>query len=223
MKKLLFLSIISVILIASSCTAPEQVPNQNINQELEQSLPKVEDLNINQDNMQQQALEEPVEAPKQTHAVLKTNKGDIKIKFYGQDSPRTVRNFVKLAEDDFYNGVKFHRVIPDFMIQTGDPNSKDDNWADDGTGGPGYMFDDEFNDHKLVRGSVAMANSGPNTNGSQFFIVTKDSTPWLDGVHTNFGEVAEGMDVVEKIEAVPTNASDHPTEDVVILEVELIE
>ncbi len=155
-------------------------------------------------------------------AVIKTNFGDIKVKFYAQDSPITVNNFLNLAKQGFYDKTKFHRVIKDFMIQGGDPNSKDDDWSNDGMGGPGYKFQDEFNDHKLVRGSLAMANSGPNTNGSQFFIVTADATPWLDGKHTNFGEVTEGMDTVDKIEAVAVNENSHPTEDVVINSIELI-
>ena len=155
-------------------------------------------------------------------ANIKTNYGNIKIKFYNDDSPITVNNFMNLAKKGFYNGLKFHRVIPDFMIQSGCPNSKDDDWNNDGTGGPGYSFQDEFNKHKLVKGSLAMANSGPNTNGSQFFIVTKDSTPWLDGKHTNFGYVEEGMDIVEKIEKVDTNERDHPTDDVIIESVGLL-
>jgi len=155
-------------------------------------------------------------------AIMKTNFGDIKFKFYNQDSPITVNNFLNLAKKGFYDGVKFHRVIKDFMIQGGDPNSKDDDWSNDGTGGPGYAFQDEFNAHKLVRGSLAMANSGPNTNGSQFFIVTAKETPWLDGRHTNFGEVVEGIDTVDKIEAVEKNQNDHPTKDVVINSIELL-
>ena len=150
-------------------------------------------------------------------AVLETNLGIIKFKMFSQDSPKTVANFEKLASEGFYDGVKFHRVIADFMIQTGDPNSKDDDWSDDGMGGPGYTFEDEINDHLLVRGSVAMANSGPNTNGSQFFIVTKEAVPWLDGYHTNFGEVVEGMDIVNLIELSETNDNDHPLEDIVII------
>lgn len=149
-------------------------------------------------------------------AVLETNFGDIEIKLFEDAAPKTVENFEKLAGEGFYDGVKFHRVIKDFMIQTGDPNSKDDDWSDDGQGGPGYSFEDEINEHKLVRGSVAMANSGPDTNGSQFFIVTTDAAPWLDGKHTVFGEVLNGMDVVDKIEAVGTNENDHPLEDMVI-------
>lgn len=156
-------------------------------------------------------------------AKIKTNFGNIKVKFYSEDSPITVGNFLQLAKNGFYEKTKFHRVIKDFMIQGGDPNSKDDNWEDDGLGGPGYKFQDEFNDHKLVAGSLAMANSGPATNGSQFFIVTAENTPWLDGKHTNFGEVVEGMDVVKEIEKVEVNEKDHPTKDVVIEKIELLE
>ena len=149
-------------------------------------------------------------------AVIQTNLGDIEIELFEEEAPQTVANFIKLAEDGFYNGVKFHRVIPGFMIQTGDPNSKDDDWSDDGTGGPGYVFDDEINQYKLIKGSVAMANRGPNTNGSQFFIVTAQATPWLDGKHTNFGYVIDGMTVVSQIEKAQTNAQDHPLKDIVI-------
>lgn len=154
-------------------------------------------------------------------AVIKTNFGDIMVKFYAQESPITVNNFMNLAKAGFYNGTKFHRVIKDFMIQGGDPNSKDDDWSNDGQGGPGYQFQDEFNQHKLVKGSLAMANSGSNTNGSQFFIVTAAVTAWLDGKHTNFGYVVKGLEVVEKIEKVKVNENDHPTEDVVINNIEL--
>jgi len=162
-------------------------------------------------------------AEKYDGVVIKTNYGDIKVKFYNQDSPVTVNNFLKLSAEKFYDGTKFHRVIKDFMIQGGDPNSKDNDWSNDGTGGPGYAFQDEFNKHPLVKGSLAMANSGPNTNGSQFFIVTANATPWLDGKHTNFGEVTEEMDVVDKIGLVRTNENDHPLEDVTILGIELLE
>ncbi len=157
-----------------------------------------------------------------THAIIETNLGNIKVKFYNEDARNTVNNFLNLANLDFYNGTIFHRVIKDFMIQAGDPLSRDKNWAIHGTGGPGYSFKDEFNDHKLVKGSLAMANSGPNTNGSQFFIVTADATPWLDGKHTNFGEVIEGMDVVEKIEQVETNERDHPLKDIVIKDIKVL-
>lgn len=157
-----------------------------------------------------------------SQAVINTNFGKIKVKFYAEDSPRTVNNFLKLAWEKFYDGTKFHRVIKGFMIQGGDPNSKDDDWSDDGLGGPGYRFADEFNNHKLVKGSLAMANSGPNTNGSQFFIVTAQATPWLDGKHTNFGEVIEGLEVIDKIENVKTNANDRPLENIIIKSIELI-
>ena len=144
---------------------------------------------------------------------LHTNHGAIEIELFDDDAPKTVQNFTKLAGDGFYDGVIFHRVIPDFMVQGGDPTGT-------GTGGPGYQFEDEFNDHKIVRGAVAMANAGPNTNGSQFFIVTTDAAPWLDGKHTVFGRVTTGMDVVDKIEQAPTDARDKPRDDVVIERVE---
>jgi peptidyl-prolyl cis-trans isomerase B (cyclophilin B) len=132
-------------------------------------------------------------------ANLNTTQGTIAVEFFDDDAPKTVQNFRKLAGDGFYDGITFHRVIPDFMIQGGCPRGT-------GTGGPGYMFEDEFNQHKVVRGAIAMANSGPNTNGSQFFIVTADSAPWLDGKHTVFGQITAGMDAVDAIEGVPTGA-----------------
>lgn len=155
-------------------------------------------------------------------AVIKTSLGEIKVKFYNADSPKTVNNFLNLAKLGFYDGTKFHRIIKDFMIQGGDPISKTTDTAYYGTGGPGYKFADEFNNHKLVEGSLAMANSGPNTNGSQFFIVTTESTPWLDGAHTNFGQVISGMDVVKKIEAAETNARDLPITAITINSIELV-
>ena len=157
--------------------------------------------------------------PGNARATLKTNFGDIKLEFFNADAPKTVENFIKLAQSGFYSGTKFHRVMKDFMIQGGDPNSKDDDWSDDGRGGPGYAFEDEINQHQLVKGVLAMANAGPNTNGSQFFIVTAEATPWLDGKHTVFGKVIEGMDVVSKIENVVVNENNHPTEEVVVLQV----
>jgi cyclophilin family peptidyl-prolyl cis-trans isomerase len=149
-------------------------------------------------------------------AVLHTNHGDITVELFDEDAPKTVGNFKKLAGDDFYNGVIFHRVIKDFMIQGGDPTGT-------GRGGPGYTFEDEFNDNKIVRGALAMANAGPNTNGSQFFIVTTDAAPWLDGKHTVFGRVADGMEVVDKIEASETDQNDRPREDATIERVSLPE
>ena len=140
---------------------------------------------------------------------MTTNHGDIVFEMFDEDAPKTVDNFRKLSADGFYDGLTFHRIIRDFMIQGGCPEGT-------GTGGPGYDFEDEFNQHKVVRGALAMANAGPNTNGSQFFIVTKDSAPWLDGKHTVFGEVKSGMDVVDKLEALPTDARDRPQEPAVI-------
>lgn len=157
-----------------------------------------------------------------SRAIIKTSLGNIEVKFYNLESPKTVNNFMNLAQMEFYNGIKFHRVIKDFMIQVGDPLTKGDEVALYGTGDPGYKFADEFNNKKLVAGSLAMANSGKDTNGSQFFIVTAPTTPWLDGKHTNFAEVVSGMDVVKKIEASDTNMRDLPLEDIVILSVELL-
>lgn len=157
-----------------------------------------------------------------SQAIIKTNLGNITVKFYAAESPLTVNNFLNLAQAGFYNGTKFHRVIKDFMIQGGDPLSKESDARYWGTGGPDYRFKDEFNTHKLVLGSLAMANSGADTNGSQFFIVTIPETPWLDGKHTNFGQVTDGLDIVKKIEATPTGINDRPLEDVVINSIELL-
>ena len=141
------------------------------------------------------------------NATLFTNRGTIELELYPNEAPKTVDNFVRLARTGFYDGVTFHRVIPDFMIQGGDPTGT-------GSGGPGYTFEDEINDHKVERGAVAMANAGPNTNGSQFFIVTTEAASWLDGKHTVFGKVTSGMDVVDEIERVPKDGRDRPLEDV---------
>jgi peptidyl-prolyl cis-trans isomerase B (cyclophilin B) len=142
-----------------------------------------------------------------TNATMQTNQGTIELELFDDDAPKTVENFKKLAQDGFYDGVIFHRVIPDFMIQGGDPTGT-------GTGGPGYQFEDEFNDHKIERGALAMANAGPNTNGSQFFIVTADACPWLDGKHTVFGKVTSGMDVADTISNVDTVGQDKPRDEV---------
>jgi cyclophilin family peptidyl-prolyl cis-trans isomerase len=139
-------------------------------------------------------------------ATISTNHGDIKIELFDDAAPKTVENFKKLANDGFYDGLIFHRVIRDFMIQGGCPQGT-------GTGGPGYQFEDEFNDNKIVRGALAMANAGPDTNGSQFFIVTTGAAPWLDGKHTVFGEVTSGMGVVDIIERLPTDGRDKPRDD----------
>jgi peptidyl-prolyl cis-trans isomerase B (cyclophilin B) len=148
-------------------------------------------------------------------ATLNTSKGTIAVELFDDDAPKTVENFRTLAGKGFYEGVIFHRVIPDFMIQCGDPTGT-------GSGGPGYTFEDEFNERKVVRGALAMANAGPNTNGSQFFIVTAAACPWLDGKHTVFGQVTDGMDVVDAISSVDTDAQDRPREDVKIESVELL-
>jgi cyclophilin family peptidyl-prolyl cis-trans isomerase len=149
-----------------------------------------------------------------TNATMQTNQGTIELELFDDDAPKTVENFKKLAQDGFYDGVIFHRVIPDFMIQGGDPTGT-------GSGGPGYQFEDEFNDHKIERGAFAMANAGPNTNGSQFFIVTADACPWLDGKHTVFGKVTSGMDVVDTISNADTGPGDKPREEVRIESISL--
>ncbi len=149
-----------------------------------------------------------------TNAKLHTSHGAIEVELFDDDAPRTVENFVDLSRSGFYDGTTFHRVIPGFMAQGGDPTGT-------GTGGPGYQFEDEPNQHRVVRGALAMANAGPNTNGSQFFIVTTEAAPWLDGKHTVFGEVIAGMEAVDAIEGVPTGPGDQPDEPVIIERVEL--
>lgn len=145
---------------------------------------------------------------------MNTTHGTIDLELFDEDAPKTVENFRKLADDKFYDGIIFHRVIPDFMIQGGCPQGT-------GTGGPGYSFEDEFNQHKVVRGAIAMANAGPNTNGSQFFIVTTDAAPWLDGKHTVFGQVTAGMDAVDSIEGVETGPGDRPVDPPAIESIDL--
>ena len=147
-------------------------------------------------------------------ATLQTSEGAIEVELFPDDAPKTVENFEKLSREGFYQGVIFHRVIPDFMIQGGDPTGT-------GMGGPGYEFEDEFNDHRVVRGALAMANAGPNTNGSQFFIVTAEDASWLDGKHTVFGRVTSGMDVVDRISQADRDANDRPRKPVTIERVEL--
>ncbi|MFN2615666.1 MAG: peptidylprolyl isomerase [Thermoleophilaceae bacterium] len=149
-----------------------------------------------------------------SRATMHTSQGQIVFELFEADAPKTVENFLTLSRKGFYDGIAFHRVIKDFMVQGGCPQGT-------GTGGPGYQFEDEINEHKIVRGALAMANSGPDTNGSQFFIVTRDEASWLDGKHTVFGQVAEGMEAVDAIEGVETDASDRPTEPVVIERVEV--
>src|SRR5215212_9197678 len=150
-----------------------------------------------------------------SQATMTTSEGPITLELFDEDAPKTVANFRKLAGDGFYDGLIFHRVIRDFMLQGGCPEGT-------GTGGPGYTFEDEINEHKIVRGALAMANAGPNTNGSQFFIVTTEAAPWLDGKHTVFGRVESGMDAVDSIEKVETGPRDMPVEQVVMERVELV-
>ena len=140
-----------------------------------------------------------------SNATMHTSAGPIQLELFDEDAPKTVDNFRKLAGDGFYDGLAFHRIIKDFMIQGGCPQGT-------GTGGPGYQFEDEINQHKIVRGALAMANAGPNTNGSQFFIVTTDAAPWLDGKHTVFGRVTDGMDAVDALEGTETDGNDRPTQ-----------
>ena len=149
-----------------------------------------------------------------SEATITTNRGPIGVELFDADAPKTVANFVKLAGDGFYDGIIFHRIIPDFMIQGGDPTGT-------GMGGPGYKFEDEPNQHRIVKGVLAMANSGPNTNGSQFFIVTADACPWLDGLHTVFGRVTSGMELVDEIGSTATDHQDRPLDEVRIESVEL--
>jgi peptidyl-prolyl cis-trans isomerase B (cyclophilin B) len=149
-----------------------------------------------------------------SEATMHTSAGAVTVELFDEDAPKTVENFRRLAADGFYDGLVFHRVITDFMIQGGCPEGT-------GRGGPGYTFEDEFNEHKIARGALAMANAGPDTNGSQFFIVTADAAPWLDGKHTVFGRVTAGMEAVDTIEAVPTDSSDRPVEPQLIERVEL--
>ena len=149
-------------------------------------------------------------------ATMHTNHGPIEIELFNEDAPKTVENFLKLSSDGFYDGLTFHRVIKGFMIQGGCPQGT-------GTGGPGYSFADEFNRHRVERGALAMANSGPNTNGSQFFIVTVEAASWLDGKHTVFGEVASGMEAVDSIEGTETGPQDRPVDAAVIERIEVHE
>jgi len=220
MKKIAVFALISFMVVGCQRTANTNSTGQyNANNSADQYQADNQEqiMPIGQDNTTPTA-----EVQNVAEAVIKTSMGSITVKLYGSDSPKTVANFTKLAKEGFYDGTRFHRVIKDFMIQAGDPLSKDiamkSRW---GTGGPGYTFADEINTHKLVRGSLAMANAGANTNGSQFFIVTADATSWLDGKHTNFGEVVSGMDVVSKIEGVATEGPDRPVKDIVIESISL--
>jgi cyclophilin family peptidyl-prolyl cis-trans isomerase len=243
-KTLFFLGLIVLAATLSACTTEpnetqkdvtppsgqNQVINTNNSTNNNDAFVSNETPAIESETVQNEAPTTPMRtldnqkdlAAEYSQAIIKTSLGNITVKFYSDESPITVNNFMNLAKDGFYNGTKFHRVIKDFMIQGGDPNSKNSDTSLYGTGGPGYKFADEFNSYKLVAGSLAMANSGADTNGSQFFIVTLDETPWLDGKHVNFGQVTSGMDVVKKIEGVETGVRDIPVEAVIINSVELV-
>lgn len=233
-KKYLYLSLILILpLVLAACSNNNNLIQEGVNN-LDNIKENMNNINNRVEETNSEILQSKAEllAPsaqpdlisEYSGVIIKTNLGNMSFKLYKADSPVTVNNFLYLAKEGFYNGTKFHRVIADFMIQGGDPNSKSDDWSSHGMGGPGYRFADEINEHEIVFGSLAMANSGPNTNGSQFFIVSAASTPWLDGVHTNFGELSSGEDVLRKIESVQVNnpSSNHPLEDVSILEIELL-
>jgi len=211
-KTITFTLLIFSLFILSACSNQEAV---NDNNENEENL-NYNTMGIFPDNYQD------FYSQGYSHALIKTNFGDIKVKLYGEESPDTVNNFLNLADQGFYNNLKFHRIIKDFMVQGGCPHTKTDQENIYGTGDPGYSFHDEINNKPLVLGSLAMANSGPNTNGSQFFIVTAQSTPWLDGDHTNFGEVVEGIEVVKRIEDSETKQGNIPIEDIIIEKIEII-
>jgi cyclophilin family peptidyl-prolyl cis-trans isomerase len=219
--------LIFILPVAGICIALVLLFNYNLNkvEEPKDNVAKLlknsEPSNVNNSNAQESTpnMNQPemkIDVNKKYQAKFSTNYGDFTISLYAKETPITVNNFVTLARNKFYDGLVFHRVIEDFMIQGGDPKGN-------GTGGPGYTFQDETSPKKLVKGSLAMANAGPNTNGSQFFIVTATETPWLDGKHTNFGEVVSGLDVVEKIGKVETGVNDRPVKDVVINSIEIIE
>ena len=202
MKKLLLIAVALLVIFLIFTFAQSKPDLQN------------EELPINQENKQETNMSDSNQS---STVVLQTNMGNITIELLPSDAPKTVENFLKLSEEGFYDGTRMHRVIKDFMIQGGDPLSKEESkrpmW---GTGGPGYTFEDEPNGVELVQGVLAMANAGPDTNGSQFFIITAEATPWLQGMHTGFGRVTDGLDVVMKIGEVETGQADQPVEDVVL-------
>jgi len=238
MKKIILIALIAVTAVAlyqyfpNSGTPQTEEKNDgyvsSLNEIKEEAKDNINEAVEKENNKTNEALMENQDleyVAKYDRALIKTTLGNIEVKFYGDESPQTVDNFLRLADEKFYDGIAFHRVIKGFMIQGGDPLSKAEDWANVpvGTGGPDYKFADEFNSKKIVRGSLAMANAGPDTNGSQFFIVTAPATPHLDGAHTNFGEVVSGMETVEKIENAKTNPMDQPLEKIRITSIELIE
>jgi len=223
LKILPLIGIVLVVIILFATKKPEPT-NQDLKKVISEqnkgssnSNPVESNKLESNQNMQKTKMPLPsqiIDTNKTYFAQIETSQGKFKVKLYAKEAPLTVNNFVYLANSKYFDGLIFHRVIKDFMIQGGDP-------IGNGTGGPGYSFPDEQSGKKLVKGSLAMANAGPNTNGSQFFIVTAESTPWLDGKHTNFGEVIEGMDVVNKIGNTKTGNGDRPVENIVIKKVEI--
>jgi len=230
MNKYVLIAVATLVLVGAACN-PETVSFDNSSEEttMEKSLPKSDKVgNVIEVTPPANLLEERVETQSSSkegpRILVKTTHGDVTIQLFEEATPKTVENFLFLAAQDFYDGTIFHRVIPNFMIQGGDPKTRElrDQKSVHGTGDPGYKFADEISLHKNLRGAISMANSGPNTNGSQFFIITADATPNLDGKHAVFGEVIEGMDIIDKIERVATDVRDHPVEDVEIIDIELL-
>jgi len=213
MKKLGYFALgISCLIVGVTLYINKDFSNKG-NEALQASLETTQQISkLNEDIMKERPIIE-----------FETNKGNITIELFNDLSPNTASKIIKYTKEGVYDNTLFHRVIDNFMIQGGDPNTKDPSKAKlYGTGDAGEKFDDEINDELLVKGSFAMANSGPDTNGSQFFIVTADSTPWLDGAHTNVGKVIGGMDIVEAISKVDTQPNDRPVEDVKIISAKVV-
>ena len=198
----------------------DEVKFPGVKEEKEVSEEEVEIEEVTEEDEGKENVEEDeTEEVKMTNptAVIETSMGTMKLELFKDKAPKTVENFVKLAKDGFYNGLIFHRVIKDFMIQGGDPNG-------DGSGGPGYTIDDEFGPGLKhdKKGILSMANAGPNTGGSQFFIIL-EATPWLNGKHAIFGQLVEGEDVLDAIGSVEVGANDKPVEDIIMKKVEILE
>ena len=234
MSKYILLGFATLALLGASCS-PETVKFDNSSKEtsqetsMEKELPKSDKVGqvitaTPPDNLLNERVETGSSSKEGPQVLVKTTLGDIKIQLFEKATPKTVENFLSLVKQDFYDGTIFHRIIPNFMLQGGDPKTREqrDQRTVHGTGGPGYQFADEISNHKNVRGALSMANSGPNTNGSQFFLITTEATPWLDGIHAVFGEVIEGLDVVDKIEKVSTDSRDHPIDDIEIIDIEIL-
>ena len=213
MKQLGYFALgISCLIVGISLYINQDFSNKG-NETIRASLEQTQQITkLNEDIMKERSIIE-----------FETSKGKITIELFSDLSPNTASKIVKYTKEGVYDNTLFHRVIKDFMIQGGDPNTKDPSKSSlYGTGDAGEKFDDEINDETLVKGSFAMANSGPDTNGSQFFIVTADSTPWLDGAHTNAGKVIGGLDIAESISNVQTGVQDRPVEDVKIISAKVV-